>query len=80
MPAEEFQIRITRKGEIFVEIEGMPPRRIKDLASYFEETLGPIQSIESTGDGGAQQQLALEDLLGREPDELKDEERVHRRE
>jgi len=76
MPAEEFQIRITRKGEIFVEIEGMPARRIKDLASYFEETLGPIKSVESTGDGGASQQLALEDLLGREPEEQTDEKRL----
>jgi hypothetical protein len=76
MPAEEFRIRITRKGEIFVEIDGLPPRRIKDLASYFEETLGPIQSVESTGDGGAQQQLALEDLLGREPEEQAEEKRL----
>lgn len=68
MGKEEFTVRITKKGEIFIEIETLPPRRIKDLIKYLEETLGPVELVESDiGPGGTQ--VTLENLLGLEEEE-----------
>jgi len=76
MAREEFTVRITKSGEIFVEMEGLPPRRIKDIVKYLEETVGPARFIESE-DGGASGNVELDDRLGRE--EAEDQEETKQR-
>ena len=77
MAKEEFSIRITRKGEIFVECEGMTPRRVKNLAELLEETLGPVEIREEGRPEGGPGQVHIDDHLdeGLDDDE-KERERV----
>lgn len=60
MGREEFVIRITRKGEIIVEVDGMPVQRVKDLRDYLEEMLGPVREIEPD-DGSGEGRLTLDE-------------------
>lgn len=53
-------MRILPTGEIILELEGLPPRRIKDLLDYIEETLGPVRIIEGPGEDGGAIHLQLE--------------------
>lgn len=72
MPREEFTIRITKKGEILVEFDGLPARRVKDLVRYFEETIGPSRVVEGDADGSRSRLQLEEDALreiGQEPEE-----------
>jgi hypothetical protein len=76
MPKEEFTIRITKKGEIIVETENLPPRRVKDLIKYLEETLGPARLLEADTSGSpGRVELEVEDALGREEEEEQTKER-----
>lgn len=68
MAREEFTVRITRKGEIFIEVEGMPVRRVKDLIKYFEETVGPVRQLDPDG-GDATGQVEIDAELGREEED-----------
>lgn len=64
MAKEEFTIRVTREGELIVETENLPARRVKDLIRYLEETLGPVRLIDGpTDDAGGR--VELDDLLER---------------
>ncbi|MBI1289899.1 hypothetical protein GC173_01465 [bacterium] len=65
MPREEFTVRITPKGEIIIEVDGMPVRQVKDLMEYLEETLGPARQVEpdDPGDAGF---VRLEEVSGLE--------------
>lgn len=74
MAKEEFTVRITKKGEVFIEMEGLPPRRVKDLMKYFEETLGPTRLIDTEADDAAGR-VELDDKFGREEDEGEEKER-----
>ncbi len=76
MAKEEFTVRITRKGEIIVETEGLPPRRVKDLIKYLEETIGPARLIESDSPD-ASGAVELEESAGREEEEEEREEQEH---
>lgn len=60
MAKEEFTVRVTRTGEIFVEFEGLPPRRVQDLMKYLEETLGPARLVANTGEPTAPGSVELE--------------------
>lgn len=53
-------MRILPTGEIILELDGLPPRRIKDLLDYIEETLGPVRIIEGPGEDGGSIHLQLE--------------------
>lgn len=64
MAREEFTLRITRKGEIIVETEQLPPRRVRDLIKFLEETIGPARLVEI--DGASPGNVSLEDFLHRE--------------
>lgn len=77
MAKEEFTVRITKKGEILIEVDGLPPRRVKDLMKYFEETLGPAHLIDTDADDAASR-VEFDDQFGREEDEgeEKNQERV----
>lgn len=74
MAKEEFTVRITKKGEVFIEMEGLPPRRVKDLMKYFEETLGPARLIDTEADDAAGR-VEFDDRFGREEDEGEEKER-----
>lgn len=72
MAREEFTLRITRKGEIIVETDQLPPRRVRDLIKFLEETIGPAKLIEI--DGASPGNVSLEDYLHREEEETTEEE------
>ena len=72
MAREEFTIRITKKGEILVEFDGLPARRVKDLVRYFEETIGPSRVVESDADG-AGSRVELDEAALREIGEESEE-------
>jgi len=42
MPAEEFQIRITKRGEVWVDLRGLGEQRVRELRQMLEEIVGPI--------------------------------------
>jgi hypothetical protein len=66
MPREEFTIRITKKGEVIVELDGMPVRRVKDLMAYLEETIGPARQLLDGDDPTGSASVPIEDLTGLE--------------
>lgn len=76
MAREQFIIKVTKKGEIIVEMDGLPPRRVKDLIEYFEETLGPAKLQE--GESGGSEGGVLDDDIVHEYSE-EEEERDRRR-
>lgn len=67
MAKEEFTVRVTKRGEIFVETDNLPPRRVKDLIKYLEETLGPARLVLSDSDTSpGKVELDVDEALGRE--------------
>ncbi len=44
MGFEEIEVRITKRGEIFVKVEGAREERLRDYFAFLEETIGPVQS------------------------------------
>jgi len=42
MPAEEFIIKITQRGEVWVDLCGLGPQRVRDVRQMLEESIGPI--------------------------------------
>lgn len=68
MGKEEFTVRVTKKGEVLLEVEGLPARRIKDLIKHFEETLGPVRLVDADGND-ASGRVALDDALARQEEE-----------
>jgi hypothetical protein len=59
MAKDEFTLRITRTGQIIIEMDGMAPERIGDLLRYFEDALGPVMPLEAEdGDDGRVRYLA----------------------
>ncbi len=79
MDKEEFTIRVTRKGELILDLRGLPPRRVKELVAYFEETLGPTRQLAADSGGsasGGEELVEEEDIrAAAEVDEDQDEER-----
>ncbi len=75
MAKEEFTVRITPKGEILVEVDDLPPHRVKDLIKYLEETIGPMREIEVDRPDGPGQ-VKLEDISGRSENEQAEEEEI----
>ena len=73
MPKEEFKIRVTKKGEVFVEMEGLPPRRVKDLVQFMEETLGPAHQLVEDESGDATGGVEIDEELGREEEDEEQE-------
>ena len=52
MPPEEFTIRITRKGEVWVDLRGLGMQRVRELRQMLEEIVGPIAEEVSLADEG----------------------------
>lgn len=75
MEKEEFTIRVTRKGELLVDLRGLPPRRVQELTAYLEETLGPTREVllDSAGDATGHEELVVEETE-REPVRYEQEE------
>lgn len=46
MPFEEIEVRITKKGEVFVRVFGGTEERLRDYFEFLEENVGPIRHIE----------------------------------
>jgi len=65
MPREEFVVRITPKGEIIIEVDGMPIRQVKDLMEYMEEVVGPVRQVEPD-DAGDSGRVRIEEVSGLE--------------
>ncbi|MCX7717435.1 MAG: hypothetical protein N2111_03395 [Candidatus Sumerlaeaceae bacterium] len=42
LPYEDIEIRITKSGEIFVQIDGADEQRLRDYRAFLEEIIGPI--------------------------------------
>ncbi|MFH0795067.1 MAG: hypothetical protein V2A74_13665 [bacterium] len=40
---EELIIRITKNGDIIVEMPGMAPRRVQQIRELMEEAIGPVK-------------------------------------
>lgn len=45
MGYEDIEIRITKRGEIYVRIENATEERLRDYHAFLEEAVGPIQSV-----------------------------------
>ncbi|CAN5446752.1 hypothetical protein BH09SUM1_BH09SUM1_05820 [soil metagenome] len=78
MAKQEFTIRINRKGQIFVEFEGMPVREVKDLVKFFEETLGPTEQVIG-GDGDAAGSVEIDEMFAHGEDTAKEAEKTRER-
>lgn len=65
MAQEEFTIRIDRKGRVTIECPGLDPQRLRDLAAYLQETLGPLRIAPGTPENPGPF-VEIEDLAGRE--------------
>ena len=42
MATEEFPIKITRRGEVWVDLRGLGPQRIHEIRQLLEEIIGPV--------------------------------------
>jgi len=42
MPYENIEVKITKKGEIIVRIQGTTEQRLRDFSAFLEEVIGPI--------------------------------------
>jgi hypothetical protein len=52
MPGEEFRIKLTRRGEVYVDLRGLGEQRVRELRQMLEEIVGPvIEEIPLTDDG-----------------------------
>ena len=52
MPSEEIKIIIRKNGEIWVDLEGLEPQRIRHYKEIFEEVIGPIKGEITVTEGG----------------------------
>ena len=52
MPHEDLKIIIKKNGEIWVDVGGLEPYRIKHYRELFEEAIGPIIGELTSADGG----------------------------
>jgi hypothetical protein len=50
MAAEEFRIKITRQGEVWVDLRGLGEQRVRELRQMLEEIVGPIVGEVSLAD------------------------------
>jgi len=48
--AEQFRIKITKTGEVWVDLRGLGEQRVRDLRQMLEEIVGPVVREISTGD------------------------------
>ncbi len=72
MEKEDFTIRVTRKGELVVDLRGLPARRVQELLEHLEETLGPARTmVEDSGSASGGEELVLEEET---PGTIEDEE------
>lgn len=80
MAQEDFSMRILPTGEIILELDGLPEKRIRDLLEYIEETLGPVRIINTGGedDGGVRLRPISEEEAAEDTD--KDRHRLRLRE
>jgi hypothetical protein len=53
MPREELKIIIKKNGEVWVDLGGLVPVRLRHYRELFEEMLGPIKGELEAMDGGA---------------------------
>jgi len=51
MAAEEFRIKITKSGEVWVDLRGLGEQRVRELRQVLEEIIGPIVKEISLADG-----------------------------
>jgi hypothetical protein len=58
MPHEDFEIRITRTGQIFVSTNATGETEISDLRRFLEEAIGPIQQEALSLGGDDDQDMA----------------------
>jgi hypothetical protein len=42
---EDIEVRITKKGEVFVTIHGATEQRLNDYRQFLEEMIGPITAF-----------------------------------
>ena len=42
MPNDDIEVRITKKGEVFVTVRGATEERLRDYHAFLEETIGPV--------------------------------------
>jgi len=52
MAAEEFRIKITHQGEVWVDLRGLGEQRVRELRQMLEEMIGPIVREVSLADEG----------------------------
>lgn len=52
MAAEEFRIKITKQGEVWVDLRGLGEQRVRELRQMLEEIVGPIIKEISLADEG----------------------------
>ena len=52
MPAEEFRIKITKRGEVWVDLRGLGEQRVRELRQMLEEVIGPVAEEISLADEG----------------------------
>ncbi|PKO18145.1 hypothetical protein CVU37_07445 [candidate division BRC1 bacterium HGW-BRC1-1] len=45
MRQEDIEVRITKKGEVFVTIHGATEQRLNDYRQFLEEMIGPITAF-----------------------------------
>jgi len=50
MAAEEFRIKITKQGEVWVDLRGLGEQRVRELRQMLEEIVGPIVERVSLAD------------------------------
>jgi hypothetical protein len=64
MAHEDIKIIIRKNGEIWVDLGGLSPQKIKHYKEIFEEAIGPIKGeIISSDGGGASGAVYLTDHL-----------------
>ena len=52
MAAEEFRIKITKGGEVWVDLRGLGEQRVRELRAMLEEIVGPVVEEVSLTDEG----------------------------
>ena len=62
MPHEDIKIIIRKNGEIWVDLGGVEPQRIKHYKNLFEEAIGPIKGeIAGAESGGGEGGVLITD-------------------
>ncbi|MCX6999585.1 MAG: hypothetical protein NT106_04730 [Candidatus Sumerlaeota bacterium] len=75
MPREEIKIIIKKNGEVWVDLGGLAPVRLRNYRELFEEMLGPIKGELAGMDGGTPGGVYLAETPEAEEDE-KDKRRI----